>query len=99
MDQNQVLLIAKKFSDEIKDFITPLSVYLFGSYARGNQHRDSDIDIAVIVDHVDQYYETLIRLYHAARLVSDDIEPHLLIEGRDPGGFLNTVRKSGIKVA
>ena len=41
---------------EVKDFIQILkadalpisSVYVFGSYAKGNQHKDSDVDVCVV---------------------------------------------------
>jgi predicted nucleotidyltransferase len=30
-------------------------IYLYGSYARGEQDRESDVDILIILDHIDQY--------------------------------------------
>lgn len=30
--------------------------YLYGSYSKGNQREDSDIDIAVIVEHLNENY-------------------------------------------
>lgn len=39
---------AVEFAEKIKKFPEVLQVILFGSVARGEEHRDSDIDIAVI---------------------------------------------------
>jgi predicted nucleotidyltransferase len=30
-------------------------VYLYGSYARGEQEQESDVDILVVLDHLDRY--------------------------------------------
>ncbi|MEW5868751.1 MAG: nucleotidyltransferase domain-containing protein [Chloroflexota bacterium] len=30
-------------------------VYLYGSYARGEQGPDSDIDVLIVLDHIEQY--------------------------------------------
>ncbi len=30
-------------------------VYLFGSYARGEQDRESDVDVLIVLDRVDRY--------------------------------------------
>lgn len=41
----------RKFAKEVQDQGVALSeVYLFGSYARGEQREDSDIDVALVAD-------------------------------------------------
>jgi len=30
-------------------------IYLYGSYARGEQDRESDLDVLIILDHIDHY--------------------------------------------
>ena len=42
-------MIARDFSREAVDFINTLSIYLFGSIAKGTYRDDSDIDFAVVV--------------------------------------------------
>ena len=49
MDKKYAINIARKFSLEIKNLLPLYKVVLFGSYARGTNHKWSDIDIAVIV--------------------------------------------------
>lgn len=49
--QNKAIEIAKRYIVELENNNIPvLSAYLFGSYAKGNYRKDSDIDIAVISD-------------------------------------------------
>ncbi len=45
----------------------PEQVILFGSYARGDHHPDSDIDLLVIVNHVDSVRRESNRLRRALR--------------------------------
>jgi len=42
--------IRKQITDELNTSPRPLRVILFGSYAQGTSHDDSDIDLVVILD-------------------------------------------------
>lgn len=45
----EVIAIAKKYIQELKkNKIKIVRAYLYGSYANGNPHQDSDIDIVVV---------------------------------------------------
>jgi predicted nucleotidyltransferase len=48
MDKTNALKIARKYADAVKTRFDYSKVILFGSYAKGNFHEDSDIDIAVV---------------------------------------------------
>ncbi len=41
--------LARIYGDQFK------GIYLYGSYARGEQDRESDVDVLIIVEHFDQY--------------------------------------------
>ena len=72
---------------------------LFGSYAKGTATKDSDIDIAVVVDKIPgDYLNTMTTLWRLTRSVNHDIEPVLLTAADDESGFLSTVQKTGIAV-
>ncbi|PIY02824.1 MAG: nucleotidyltransferase, partial [Bacteroidetes bacterium CG_4_10_14_3_um_filter_31_20] len=53
---------------------------LFGSYAKGTQHKDSDIDIAVVLLNVTDIIDLQIQLMFLRRNFSVDIEPHPINE-------------------
>jgi len=55
--------------------------YLFGSYAKGNQNNDSDIDIAVIVGKMDDFFSIQMELMRLRRTIDLRIEPHPIWEG------------------
>lgn len=46
--QNQLKKVIEDFQQAISKKITPSKIILFGSYAKGQPHRHSDIDLAVI---------------------------------------------------
>ena len=54
--------------DRIVEQLSPLKVYLFGSYAYGTPNADSDYDFYIVVDdaHSDAYEQT-VRAYQAIR--------------------------------
>ena len=96
MDQEQVIEIAKAYSEKVRIHMDIKKVVLFGSYAKGNSRPESDIDIAVIVDEIPGDYLSLAaNLFKFTRNVDDRIEPILLEEGDDPSGFLDEVVKTG----
>lgn len=50
--------------------------YLFGSYAKGIERDDSDIDIAVVVGKMDDFYSVQMQLMRLRRKIDLRIEPH-----------------------
>ncbi len=42
----------RKFSDQIARRFSPEKIILFGSQANGNAHKDSDVDVLVVMDYV-----------------------------------------------
>ncbi len=53
MDQATIIDIARKYKLLIENYIHPKEVFLFGSYSNGTQRPDSDIDLAILVDKID----------------------------------------------
>lgn len=98
LDKAKVREVAGEYSKEVKKLLNPDKVILFGSYASGIPHSESDIDIAVLVRNLDDkaWYESRIQLQKIRRnKMFLDIEPHLLDESRDPCGFVEHVIKTG----
>ncbi|NMA92709.1 MAG: nucleotidyltransferase domain-containing protein [Firmicutes bacterium] len=96
MDKSRALKVAKKYSELVGERFKPKKIFLYGSYARDNWHKNSDIDIAVVVDTIDgDYLEMASALYRLRRDVDDRIEPVLLEEKEDPSGFTEEIFKHG----
>lgn len=99
MAQDEVLTIAKEYAAAVRSVMTTKSIFLYGSQARGTATKDSDIDIAVVVDAVPgDYLNTMAELWKLTRSVAQEIEPVLLIAEDDASGFLSTVQETGIAV-
>ena len=68
--------IARNFSKLVQKELDVKSVYLYGSYAKGNFSEDSDIDIAVVGDNfIGDPIEDTMRLMKIRRKVDNRIEP------------------------
>ena len=98
LDKAKAREIAYEYSKEVAKAINPEKIIMFGSYANGPPHSESDIDIAVFVRGLDNdaWYDTRILLQSLRwNRTFLDIEPHLLDETYDPSGFVEHVIKTG----
>ena len=96
MDRREALSAVASFSDAIRATYKPVKVVLYGSYARGDHHASSDIDVAVIVEQVNgDFLDAEAGLYRIRRGIDDRIEPVLLEMGEGRIGFLDTVLRTG----
>lgn len=70
--------IIRQFADSLKEEIRLHKLILFGSYAKGRQHKYSDIDIAVISSDFGKRneMEEMTYLLKKAHEIDLDIEPH-----------------------
>jgi len=88
--------IAANYINVIRQTYNPKQIILFGSYVNGTPHADSDIDIAVVFDHIEgdflEQWGSLIRLCEG---ISYDIEPHVFDEESNQTGFLDRIRETG----
>lgn len=99
LDKKAVIDTAKRYAEEIRKVYDPVAVVLFGSYATGNPHNDSDIDVAVVFsDFKGDWYDTSVNLWRISEKISLDIEPHLLDTAKDKSGFADYVLRSGTAI-
>jgi predicted nucleotidyltransferase len=90
--------IAIDYSMEVINALNPDKIVLFGSFANGSPHSESDIDVAVFKTGLGDvaWYNARILLQRLRRNKSFlDIEPHLLDEANDVSGFAKHVIKNG----
>ena len=81
MDKNEAIILAKRYKELVSQHLQIKALYLYGSYSKGTQNPDSDIDIAVIVDHIEgDYFDYLASLWKLRRKINSIIEPVLLTE-------------------
>ena len=81
MDKEQAIVLAKRYKEKVAERLPLKALYLYGSYSKGNYREDSDIDIAVVVESLnDNYFEDTPLLWKLRRKISNLIEPVLLIE-------------------
>jgi uncharacterized protein len=76
MDKGQAIEIAIRYLESLKGKFDIQSALLFGSYAKGTNHEDSDIDIAIVLKHVNDIIDTQIELMKLRRKIDLRIEPH-----------------------
>jgi len=96
LDQETVINMVKQYANIVAKELSPVTIVLFGSYARGNARDDSDIDVAVIFDgFTGNWHETSSMLWRLRREISYDIEPVLLDSAEDKSGFVKNIYKTG----
>ena len=98
MDKGEALKIANVYIDSISSKYNIRQAILFGSYAKGTNHDDSDIDIAIIVNNVDDIIDTQIDLMKLRRKVDLRIEPHpfMIVDFVNSNPVVNEILKYGI---
>lgn len=98
MDKEQVRKLVEEYSKIVIENMIVNKIILYGSYAKGNYRKDSDIDVAVIVPRSSVSKDILTdmaKLFKLRREISADIEPVLIIDEEDPSGFLEEIMKYG----
>jgi predicted nucleotidyltransferase len=96
MDKNAVIERVKQYADLVKENFDVRKVILYGSYAKGTARENSDIDVAIILDRLDDdLLMSEARLFQLRRSIDVRIEPVLLEEGIDKTGFLEEIMKTG----
>jgi predicted nucleotidyltransferase len=78
MDKSEAIRISKAYLQRVKNANLGFSeAWLFGSYAKGNQHENSDIDIAIVLTGSGIHsFETEVKLMVIRRGDETMIEPH-----------------------
>src|SRR3989338_2381315 len=102
MSTDEAKKIVKEFADKLKESMIPFSdVYLFGSFARNEARKWSDIDVAIFSER-EETDDFIIQLGRLRREVDLRIEPHIFSESdikTFSTPFVEEILRTGIKVA
>ena len=76
-------------------------VFLFGSYARGTFHEDSDIDLAIIFDSLFDSFDMQVELMKIRRKFDIRIEPHPFSESdfNTSNPLAKEILENGLEIA
>ena len=96
MDKIEVIDKLKRYKKLLSKHMKFDEMILFGSYAKGTQRDDSDVDVAVIVSAITgDYFSTRPLMWKIRREVDDRIEPVLIDKSHDESGFLAEIMRTG----
>ncbi|HEY4503645.1 MAG TPA: nucleotidyltransferase domain-containing protein [Candidatus Paceibacterota bacterium] len=102
MSTNEAKKIVEKYADKLKESEIPFSdIYLFGSFAKGEARKWSDIDVAIFSKR-EETDEFIVQLGRLLREVDIRIEPHIFSEEdikTISTPFVKEILSTGIKVA
>ncbi|MDR2466316.1 MAG: nucleotidyltransferase domain-containing protein [Prevotellaceae bacterium] len=80
MDKKDAIETAQQYVYEVGAKYPLTRALVFGSFAKGTSHEDSDIDVAVVIKESDNIFDTQVDLMHMRRNDNLRIEPHAFRE-------------------
>ena len=79
IDNKLIMEIVQKYVEKICENYKVYAIILFGSYAKGTNNENSDIDIAIITDDFENdIFDEELNLMKLRRKIDTRIEPHLI---------------------
>jgi predicted nucleotidyltransferase len=100
MVNQKIIETAKKYLMIIPKEFGVKKAYLFGSFAKGKEKEESDIDIALIVENMPDFFSAQRQLMKLRRQIDLRIEPHPIIL-KDFNSFnplANEIKQTGIEI-
>ena len=77
MDKESAIEIASRYISYLRENnFDIVKAVIFGSIAKGNFHKDSDIDLAVIFRKLDDKFNTQVKLFMLTPKFDTRLEPH-----------------------
>lgn len=99
---SRIMESLKKYIEKISQYYKIEAIILFGSYAKGTENEDSDIDIAIISSDFSDIIEDGAKLIGLTWKIDTRIEPHPITTEdyqKVSNPFVREVVNTGIKVA
>jgi len=101
MDKRDAIKIVKKYLFHLLDNeFTIQKAYIFGSYAKGNYNKDSDIDLAIVLSKLSNSFDMEVKSMVLRRKSETIVEPHLFDQNEftSSNPFANEILKNGIEI-
>ncbi len=102
MDQKSAIEIGKDFFRLLlqNDYAVK-KMFLYGSFARGNYHPDSDIDLAIIMNELPDPFQTQVNLIKLTWNFDTRVEPHPFDETDliSDNPVMREILRTGIEIA
>ncbi len=100
MDKRTALSLTKRFVKVAQEKYKIKKAFLFGSFAKGIAHEDSDIDVAIILPGRFDIFETRLALMKLRWDLDYSIEPHPIPEKdfNKSNMLANEILKYGIPI-
>lgn len=98
----EIMESINKYIEKISKYYKIEAIILFGSYAKGTQNEDSDIDIAIISSDFKDIFDDMADLIGYTWKIDTRIEPHPISKedyDKIATPFVQEVIDTGIKVA
>ena len=97
----EILNSIEKYIEEISKYYKIDAIILFGSYAKGTNTNDSDIDVAIVSNDIIDKFEDLTKLMRLRRNIDLRIEPHPIKtedfkENKTP--FIDEIMRTGVEL-
>jgi len=101
MDKRIAIKIARQYLARLAkhDFAIE-KVYIFGSFTKGNYHKDSDIDLAIVLHNFSNSFDMEVKSMVLRQKNETIIEPHLFdqLEFNSANPFANEILKTGFEI-
>jgi len=100
MVNQSIIETAERFTKEIPAELNFKKAYLFGSYAKGSEREESDIDIAIVLGNMTDFFDIQMQLMRIRRKIDLRIEPHPISENEfnDSNPFAFEIKRTGIEI-
>lgn len=99
----EIIECVYKYSVAIKDIIDVKKIFLFGSFAKGNSKKESDIDVCVVADGIENNFAAMLEIAPKVLDIDWRIEPVVFslyeYENESDFGILKEVKKYGVEVS
>lgn len=97
----EIMVSIEKYIEKIRQYYEIEAIILFGSYAKGTENEDSDIDIAIIINSNENTFDLLVELMMHTQNIDLRIEPHPIKfqDFKEGNPFVQEILDTGLKVA